>query len=72
MCELVDAIDQADYLPGFFVQYARRATAVSARAGLSFVAVRAGRMPLARSAICRVTDSNRFCLELPAVSQQRG
>ena len=56
----------------FFVRYARQGTAVLARAGLRSARVRAKRMPLARSTICRATDSDRLCLELPAVSQRIG
>ena len=37
-------------------RYVRQATAVLARAGLHFATVRAGRVPLVRSAICRATD----------------
>lgn len=58
---------------GFFnVGYARQGTAVLARAGLCPAADCSGRMPLARSTICRATDSDRLCLELPAVSHRIG
>ena len=58
---------------GFFtVGYARQGTAVLAGAGLRSAAVRAGCVLLARSTICRGTDSDRFCLELPAVFHRIG
>ena len=54
------------------MRYARQAPAVLARAGLRSATVRAKRVPLARSTICRATDSDRLCLELPAVSLRIG
>ena len=56
---------------GFFtVGYARQGTAVLARAGLCPAADCSGRMPLARSTICRATDSERFDRELPVASRR--
>ena len=54
------------------MRYARQAPAVLARAGLRSATVRAKCVPLARSTICRATDSDRLCLELPAVSHRIG
>ena len=49
------------------VRYTRQAPAVLARAGLRSAAVRAKRVPLARSTICWATDSEQRSCELASL-----
>lgn len=52
----------SDFPVRHFVRYGRQATAVLAQAGLRSATICAGRALLARSTICRATDSERQAL----------